>query len=415
MELVVVGISYKSADVDTRGQLSFTSSIKNNIQEDLYKLGIVESIVLSTCNRSEIIIVSNNSKRDIELVKDILVKYSSSDLLSLVYSFSGLLAIKHLISVAVGLDSLIVGEDEILHQLKSAYESSKENGYCNKTLDLILRECLKFSKAVKSKYRFSENKLSVASLCFSFLNKRYNTLSDKKILLIGTGEMGKLIIKYMKNEDIGSIYLTNRTMNKEKFAEISDKRINVIEYHQRYDFLDKVDIVISATSSLHTVIKSENVKDINPNILIIDLAVPRDVDKKLEKNYEIITMDYFEEIVKGHLLVREEASAKAKEEISAKAIDIQSIIDCSVFDQSIETLNSYKDSVLNHKIDEIKSLGLNKEIEKKVIKIFRSALWDMVSTPIKNIKQCDPYIFENMDRLINLLYGDGSEEDGTGD
>lgn len=388
MEIAVIGISYKKADIDIRGKVAFTASQKIEITKELINLGIPEVLILSTCNRSEIYIATRNMNNDIKLVKNLYIKMAGSKILSYIYIKKFENSIEHIFQVATGLDSLVIGEDEILSQLKSAMNFAHEQKSCKKYLDKVVRESITFSKKVKSAYRLSENKLSVASIGVEFLKKKFGNLMDKNILLIGTGDMGQLILKYLEFEEIENLYLTNRTMNKEKMNFLIDKNIKLIEYNERYEYLSKMDIVISATSSPHVIIKLEECPTFNKEITFLDMAVPRDIDSKLEKEnfVDIITLDTLNQIADEHLNMRKDIGIQIGRLIIEEAKEIELWILRTKTDSIIKGFHKRQKSILIEKEEQLKKLNLDENILQEILEIINSSTWQMIKKPVEQLK-----------------------------
>lgn len=356
MNIAVVGISYKNSDIDTRGKVAFTTSSKDKITKQLFNKGLAEFVILSTCNRTEIYIASDNIETSIDVIEEVFIQYGESSIKDKLYICRNQNAISHLFEVATGLDSQIVGEDEIINQLKSASNYARDKGSCRKYLDKLIRESISFTKKIKTEYKISENKLSVASLCNEYLENKYPQLYEKSILLIGTGDMGQLILKYLNHDKIGRIYLTNRTRHSKHQVLQLDKKIELIEYTQRYNYLSKVDIVISATSSPHTIIRSDNCPIFQQPITFIDLAVPRDIEAEVANlnNVEIIVLDDLNKIISYNIQIRKEIAEKVKELIRDKVEEMSLWILRSKADRIIELLKNQQEQKTDSNSKEVK-------------------------------------------------------------
>ena len=408
MEIAVVGVSYKNSNVDLRGRVAFTTSMKVKAGKELELAGVPEHVILSTCNRSEVYISSSNMDKDIESVVTMYQSLAGSRIVPMLYIKMFDLAIRHVFEVACGLDSLVIGEDEILGQLKAAASWSREFGYCKKYLDKVIRESITFSKKVRSAYKLSENKLSVASIGVQFLKDQYEDLTDKKVLLIGTGHMGQLILKYLEQEGFNKIYLTNRTMNKEKIDFCIDKEVELIEYHQRYDYLPDLDIVISATASPHTIIKKSECPNLHKEILLLDMAVPRDIDIEMKaiEQVTIVTLDRFEEVVNKHNAFREETADQIRRLILEEVKEVELWLLRAKADRVIKGFHKRQADIVKLKEDQLTKMNLNKQQESQVLEMLNSGIWQMVKQPVEQLKKLKEK--EDMDQyrlIIESLFG----------
>lgn len=388
MEIAVIGISYKKANIDIRGKVAFTTSMKSKATNDLENLQIPEFVILSTCNRSEIYIATSNIQRDIEAVKKLYVSMAGSEIVPYLYVYKRDMALQHLYQVATGLDSLVVGECEILGQLKSAMEFAVEMGSCKKYLNKVIRKSITFSKKVRTDYKLEENKLSIASISINYLKEKYGSLKNKKILLIGTGEMGQLMLKYLEEEQVQELYLTNRTIHKDKTDFLVNGTVQLIEYHQRYSYLNHMDIVISATASPHTIINRDKCQPITKKITFLDMAVPRDIDAAMEQveKVDVVTLDTFLRIAKEHMAIRHEIGNQINRMIDQEVQEMKQWILQSKADSVIKGFQTRQTEIIESKILQIKKMGLDVKQEKEILNIIKSSLWQMIKNPINQLK-----------------------------
>lgn len=387
METVVIGVSYKHTNIDIRGKVAFTHSNKVRVTNELITLGIPELLILSTCNRSEIYFISNNLDHDIKLVKNQYLAMGGVQVSPHLYVKSGVQAIQHIFQVATGLDSLVLGENEILGQIKTAMNTALEIGSCKKYLGKILRESISFSKQVRNSYKYSENKLSVASIGISFLKKRFGLLQNKKVLVIGSGNMGQLIIKYLIKEKLDNIYLTNRSKHRAINHTFSLEKVRLVDYQDRYKLLQEVDIVISATASPHTIIKKENCYPFTKNITFVDMAVPRDIDKAIEGEFvDIITLDTFQEISKENKNLRQDIAHKINQQIDEQVQAIELWFLRTSVDKLIMNFCNKQEEVIELKKKQLDKMDLSKAMKEEILCILKASTWEMVKKPIHQLK-----------------------------
>lgn len=389
MEVGVIGISYKQGDVDIRGEVAFTNSLKRESGKRLEQAGVQEFMILSTCNRSEIYFVSHDFDRDVKTLKKLFESISDEMILPYLYVKKGEMALSHLYQVAIGLDSMIIGEDEILAQLKKAYVFSIEQKTSKKYLNKIVREAITFSKKMRSVYNLSQNQLSIGAICVRFLADRFGDLSNMKILLVGTGQLGQLVLTYLNQIAVDQIFLTNRTPHKQESDFQINRRVTLIDYQERYDYINEVDIVISATASPHTIISKEKLKPLTKAVLLVDLAVPRDIDKSVASLplAQLITIDTFEQVSASHIAIRQENAIQIERLIHEEVKQLQTWLIKTKIDYLIKDIHQYQNKILEEKKKQINKLNLSSKQEKAVYEMLHHATWAMVKAPLKKMKQ----------------------------
>lgn len=307
MEIAVIGVNHQKAPIEIREKVSFTESKKNHMSNELKDKGISEVVIISTCNRSEVYIVSEYIDFGISAVIHYLEEMSICDKLEdylIVKKERD--AISHLYRVACGLDSLVIGEDQILGQVKEGHSYAMEHSYSNKYLNKLFREAITKAKWVKNKYRISENPTSISYVGLKLLKSKIDSLSDKRVLIIGAGNMGKLSLTYIMNEVVEKIYITNRTHNKLNELISSYSGVAPIKYEERYEVLKNVDVLISTTASPHVIFKKEKMPRIEHSLIILDLALPRDVDKEINNidNVDLYDIDDLKDIIEKNVEYR---------------------------------------------------------------------------------------------------------------
>lgn len=290
MELVgVIGISPKT-DIRIREKLSI---IEKRIPQKLEKLKEIceEVIILNTCNRTEIYYY--NEQYNLDKMLKILEWDDNKDNLFYLTDFD---AVKHIFEVACGFDSLIVGEEQILGQIKRAYEIARENKSCMRILSRLFQRAVACGKEFRRKAKLYMYPVSSASIIANEVKKR----SIKKVLILGFGEIGELTCKYLLTKSVEKIFIAVRDKNKVKNM---DDRLEFIEFKNWKNYIEAVECIISATSAPHTIIKKG---DIKKKMLIFDLAMPRDVeeDVKLIDGIELYDIDAISKMNENNINLR---------------------------------------------------------------------------------------------------------------
>lgn len=405
MEIAVIGVNHKETPIDIREKVSFTESKKIEAINYLLDNGIKEVIILSTCNRSEIYIAANNLERKIELVKEFYKEFFSFEhIRQYLFVKENNDAVHHIYNVAVGMDSLVLGEDQILGQVKDALLFSIELGASGKILNKLLREAVTAAKSIKSKFKISENPLSISYIGMKFLKEKAGRLTGKKALIIGAGKMGILALKYLIDEEVDEIYITNRTHNKLNNVINNFPQAVPVEYSERYKLLSKVDILITATSSPHTVIDFTKMPALNHVLHIIDLALPRDVDRKVGNldKVNLYDIDDLKKISDENKRKRIELSEIAADIIENNIEEFEQWLNGIKLDPVIKSLNNKCKKIEKDTLEYInRKLELNCREKKIIEKMMNSALKRVIREPILNLK--DIKNEEKMEEYIDMI------------
>lgn len=346
-----ISISYRSADIYLRKQLAFSVDIRKKILGELLEKGCVsQCVLLCTCNRTEVYFCGEKNS-----VVKALADYSgiSEALLSkYIMFFFGEGAVNHLFKVACGIDSMVIGEDEILGQTKAAYAFSKEYGYVSHELNMIFQSAFACAKKIKTQTVLSKTSVSVATLA---ANEAAKLSENVKVLVIGaSGKIGTTVIKNLISHKNVRVKATLRRHNSD-FEFVKSLPVETIDYNNRYDYIDEADCIISATSSPHYTVTFFDIKEkmtSNKGRLFIDLAVPPDIDRGIAQinGVRLIDIDYFEQLAKENNALKLDSVEAAKQIISE---DIDELKKDLLFHDFLPLLSKIKDSVSDKPIERI--------------------------------------------------------------
>jgi len=322
MNIVVVGLSHKTASVEIREKVAFASNQMEKPLKELVELPDVnEGLIVSTCNRVELYAATHDMAGGMARLKRFLADYHgiSLDILEPhLYNHHGEAAIRHLFRVASSLDSMVVGEPQILGQIKTAYGYAAEYKTSGIILNRFLHKAFSVAKRVRTETKIASSAVSVSFAAVELAKKIFGDLTDKTVMLIGAGEMCELAAKHFLNSGVRGVMVTNRTFERaERLAEEFDGR--AVRFEDLFDHLHKADIILSSTGAIHFIIGAKDVEDVirrrrQKPMFIIDIAVPRDIDPKVNNvdNVYLYDMDDLQQVVASNLQLRSEEAKKAE-------------------------------------------------------------------------------------------------------
>lgn len=391
MDIGVIGVNHNVAPIEIREKVSFTDIQKIEAINYLLDKEIEEVIILSTCNRSEIYIQSKNIEDKIKIVGEFYESFfNSPGVKQYLFTKKDRDAIEHIYKVSAGLDSIVLGEDQILGQVRDAHEFSMQLGASKKKFNKLFREAITVSKDIKTTTKISQQPLSISYIGVRFLEEKLGNLEGKNALVIGIGKMSKLTMKHLEEGKVNTIYVSNRSHGKIKEIENDYKNIVPIQYNDRYKVLNDVDMVISATASPHIIIKADEMPKIERKIYMMDIALPRDIDPAINKleNVELYDIDDLKQIHDKNDQKRKELANIGLEMINESIDEFIEWLDSTNIDPTIESLNERCDEIREDTLDYIfRKVNLDNREKKIIEKMMTSALKRLIREPIINLKQ----------------------------
>lgn len=277
----------KNTGVEIREKLTLSSRKRKEYTKELLQY-FDEIIILSTCNRTEIY-YNASLKGEESLLKIFEVLNWDINLKENCFYLEERDTVKHLMEVVCGFHSKILGEDQILGQIKEAYALAMEVGSAKHDLQRLFQEAITCGKKFRTEGKLYEIPVSSASIAVSEATKK----NSKKLMVIGYGEVGKLVVKYALSSNIEKLNLVVR--NVENVTDINDTRVDVMTYDCGRRIINEMDCVISCTSAPHLIIEKKHINEKGKNLIIFDLAMPRDVDEKI-KDFSRIKLFDIDEI-----------------------------------------------------------------------------------------------------------------------
>lgn len=278
--LGLIGIR-KNVDIKIREKLSITTSKQIKVLEEL-KQTYNEVVIISTCNRTEIYYETNFEEDIVNIFK---ILGWDLELREYIFCLKGNSVAKHLLEVVCGFHSKILGEDQILGQIKDAYEISMKYKALDSKLLRLFEDAISCGKKFRSESRLYRIPVSSSSIA---VNKAIS-FGAKSIMVLGYGTIGSLVVKYALGTNINRIFIVVR--NKNKVKDLYDERIRILNFEEYKEIINEVDAIISCTSAPHIVIESKYISCYGKNITMIDLALPRDIDENVKKNNRVTLLD----------------------------------------------------------------------------------------------------------------------------
>jgi glutamyl-tRNA reductase len=323
MNLALVGINHRTAPVEVRERMSIPESRLREAVRDLVRRdGIQEGLILSTCNRVEVVANARDGIAAEPIIRRFLADHHQCNLAPYekhFYQYRQREAIEHLFRVASSLDSMIVGEPQILGQLKQAYNAAREAGALNGTLNEIALRALAVARKVRRNTAIGASAVSVSYAAVELARKIFGDLTGKTILILGAGKMSEIAAKNLIRSGVGAIFVANRTY--ERAVELAEAfHGTAIRYEQMLDHVGEADIVICSTAAPHYVIHRKHAEQWlaarkNRPMFFVDISVPRNIDPAINEldNAFVYDIDDLSQVVEANRKEREREALWAEQ------------------------------------------------------------------------------------------------------
>ncbi len=329
MPIVVIGLSHHSSPVTVRERFAFAEGIIPETLQKLRAAGIAEeAVILSTCNRVEIYAATNLSEKQAsDSLKRFLLHHHNYDgeLNGEIYSLSEPKSLEHLFKVASGLDSMVIGETEILGQLKKAYDIALQHKHTGSRLNKAFQRAFNVAKQVRTETNIQRGSVSVGSVAVELAEKIFSNLSDCQVMVIGAGETSEKTARALLSRGAHSIIVSNRSHERAVAlaAELEGRAVHFDEWASEFV---SVDIVISSTAAPHYVLDRAKLEPMmklrkNRSLLLIDIAVPRDIEPEVNflENVYLYNIDDLQAIADDYLKQRRDEIVRCENIICEKA------------------------------------------------------------------------------------------------
>ncbi|MGA9041010.1 MAG: glutamyl-tRNA reductase [Terriglobales bacterium] len=395
MNFQLIGVNHRTAPVEVRERLAIPES---RMAEALKRLvghpGVDEGLILCTCNRVEVLAQTKNGSSDLRSFLHNYFEMRVPELAPHLYEYHEREAIRHLFRVTSSLDSMVVGEPQILGQVKEAYATARAVGAVHSQLDQLLTRAFAVAKRVRTETAVGSSSVSVASVAVELAKKIFGSLSGKQVYLVGAGKMSELAARHLMAHGAASIFVANRTYDRaavlaEKFGG------QAIHFEELYETCDRADIVITSTGSPRAIFRREHgelflSRRKNRPMFFIDIAVPRDVDPQMNKldGIFVYDIDDLQQAVAANTSDRSKEAERAERIIDNEIERFQARLQTRDVVPTIVSLQDHLETIRQAEIDRVRGrLGtLSPEQELAIDALTRGIVSKIMHTPISTLK-----------------------------
>ena len=395
MGFFVLGVNHKECPIEIREKLHFgAKELTAAFEESKAAREIQELLILSTCNRVEFYgfteepaLVEPAIVRLIQKIRDVERSVYSCFL----YRYEGKDAVHHLFRVAAGLDSLVVGENEILGQLREAFRAANQSGTLHSLLYRLVEKSLKAGKDVRTRTKINEGAVSIPSVAVELAEKIFGDLAGKKVMVLGTGDMSTLTLKNLRDSGADILFVVSR--NEERGRELAAEFMTQwVPFEGWEKKLGHVDILIASTAAPHPVVHEDAVKQAmalrrNRPLFLIDIALPRDIEPQVNtlENVYLYNLDDLKGVAQANLGLRRREIRAAEVLVEKEVIDFQSWLEQLAARPTLERFEEFLDEVLEKELARFgRTTGLGPSDKEELRTRIRAKL---LHPPLEKIKE----------------------------
>ena len=395
MQLALVGLSHKTAPVEVRERLAFSNdALRSALTSLVDRQAVNEAMILSTCNRVEVVAESPDDR----LIRDFICEFHQipqDSLSNHFYSYRNVDAIRHVFRVTASLDSMVIGEPQILGQVKEAYRMAMDAGTVGMHLTALMNRAFAVAKKVRSETGISQSAVSVSYAAVELARKIFGDLSGKTVMIIGASKMGELAAKHLKRAGASSVLVTNRTFERAvELAKVFEGA--AVPFEHFIDHMAGADIVITSTGAPHFIIGKNLAEQVihrrkNKPIFFIDIAVPRDIDPAVNgiDNAFLYDIDDLQQVIDANLKERLKEAMRAEEivdnEVEAFCLKMQTRDVVPTIVQLQESLEKVRRDEIERNRRHLKDLSPDQQAA--VDQITKSIVNKILHPPIEQLKQ----------------------------
>lgn len=399
MYVLLAGLNHRTAPVEIREKCTFSDPELADAYKQIKSSHFIEGIVIiNTCNRTELYATVRDIQEGQEFLKAYLMEYSglsAEEFDMYCYQSDCYDAIAHLFRVSSGLDSMILGETQILGQVKEGYQKAHEQGATDTVLNSLFQKALFVGKKVRTETKIDQHPVSVSFAAVDLALDRFGSLRDKTALVVGAGETGELTTRYLMEQGVNSVIVSNRSY--EKAVQMADLfKGRAVRFDDLPNELLNADIVISCTAANHCVIREDNCGDIlrqrrGRKIIFIDIAVPRDVEADLSRieGVSVHDIDDLQDFINVSYQERRQAALLAEDIISGQLDEFNQWLATLYVVPVITALKSYGETIKQNELKRaFNRLGKVSEREQMIIQNMAGSIVNqLLRSPVLNLKK----------------------------
>ncbi len=395
MNFLLKGLNHKSAPVDVRERFAVPET---KLPEALQRLaqhpGVDEALIISTCNRVEFLARTRNGTADLDGFLAQYFQMSAQEIRRYTYEHREKEAVRHLFRVASSLDSMVVGEPQILGQVKEAYATARAVGTCTSQLDALLTRAFAVAKRVRNETQVGSSAVSVASVAVDLAKKIFGTLTGRSVYLVGAGKMCELAARHLLANGADRLFVSNRTY--ERAVKLAEKFNGEPKpWDQLYQTVERADVIISSTGAPDFVFRREHGAAFlkhrrNRPMFFIDIAVPRDVDPAMNDldGIFVYDVDDLQQVVGSNMANRGREAELAEQLVAEEVERFAARMHTLTVVPTIVSLQEHLETIRQAEIDRVRGrLGsLSPEQEMAVEALSRGIVNKIMHTPIVTLK-----------------------------
>ena len=416
MNLQLIGVNHRSAPVEVRERFAVPEKKLPEALQSLVRYpGVEEGLIISTCNRVEVLAGLKNGSADLRGFLRDYFQIDPSEFDQHLYEYRENDAVQHLFRVACSLDSMVVGEPQILGQLKEAYAIARAVGAVQSNLDALLTRSFAIAKKIRTETAIASSAVSVASVAVELAKKIFGDLKGKNVYLVGAGKMSELAARHLLANGAGSIFVANRTYDR-ALSLAAKFNGRALRFDELYDTADQADIIITSTGAPVAIFRKEHgerfmARRRNRPMFFIDIAVPRDVDAAMNDvdGVFVYDIDDLQQVVASHLSDRKKEASKAEDIVKVEVERFAQRMQTLDVVPTILSLQEYLEDIRQAEIDRYRSrLGqISSEQEAAIDAMTHAMINKIMHTPIVALKTAakDPEsttVIDVIRKLFNL-------------
>jgi glutamyl-tRNA reductase len=427
MFIVAVGINHKTAPVEVREKMSFAEHSMPESLAGLRSYPVISgAVILSTCNRTEIYAATKDAEQGLKDIKGFLSLksgFSKQIIDNYLYCYFDHNAVRHLFQVAAGLDSMLLGETQILGQVRSAYELSLESGNTGRILNTLFQQAIRTGKRARAETGIDQHAVSISYAAVELAKQIFGDLGGRSVLVIGAGKMSELTTKHLVANGVSGVIVSNRSYDRAVSLASQFNGI-AVKFDDLFKYMEGADIVISCTAASHYVVHHKHVSEFmhkqpGKQLMMIDIAVPRDIEPDVREipGVTVYDVDALQNVVDNNFDKRKRSAIMAESIIEEDTQEYIKWLKTQFVIPAISQLKNRGEQIKQKELQRAYNrLGELSAHEKKVISsLANSIVNQLLHDPVTRLKsyamtEKGPLYTEALENLFNLHTGDNDKE-----